>query len=84
MNSEVATKKHWERASRFHGMTYDGVEYVTLAIAVTMSGMSKDAFLDKTRKMGMHPVYFNEKRHYKRQELLDAIEKGKFEKYSRR
>lgn len=82
--SVIATQKHLERASKFHGMRINGIEHVTFSVAVQMAELAKATFIKKYRILGIRPLEYDDKLFFERESLLDKIAKGCFEKYVRR
>lgn len=79
-NTDSLTQKHYERASVFHGRRINGVEHVTLAMAVQMAEVSRQTFCDKCRRYGIRALEYDSRTFYERQKILDAIGNGLFDK----
>ena len=76
---QESIKSHLEKASKFRGKTIKDVEYFSLAVAVQISGYSRQRFVQKCGKLGITPIWYECRNYYERQKILDAIGRGCFE-----
>ena len=69
-----------ELARNFNGVNVNGKRFFSRAIAEQITGMTRQTFIDRCRKNMIPTVEDCGKIFYDREAIIEAIEKGLFEK----
>lgn len=75
-------KEILEKASQILGFEIDGVMCVTQKMAIDMVGITRPTFVKKVKRLGLkYRRSDNGRVYFERNVILDAIQRGLFERY---
>lgn len=75
-------KEILEKANQILGFDINGVMYVTQKMAIDMVGTTRPTFVKKVKRLGLkHRRNDNGRVYFERSVIIDAIQRGLFEKY---